>query len=152
MIEDSKQAFSWFSFLTMMIFVHVWYFVHLGERNPPELVIHTRGKIFSSLKRIARGKVCPSHPCDVNIPRKLADDFSTFSKVSRSDFLRKSRAKSERIDRFRPGKILTLIEHVSYPIRYCKISLLIYSGSSSLSNAGRFFSYSPGSCVANMPS
>ena len=35
------------------------------------------------------------------------------------------------------------IEDVSYLIRYCKISLLIYSGGSSLSNAGPFFD-SPG--------
>ena len=36
-----------------------------------------------------------------------------------------------------------MIEHVCNAIRYCKISLPIYSGSSSLSNAGRFFSTQP---------
>ena len=36
-------------------------------------------------------------------------------------------------------KFLKVIEHISYAIKYCKISSLIYSGSSSLSNAGRFF-------------
>ena len=38
-----------------------------------------------------------------------------------------------------------MIEHVSYSIGYCKISLPLYSGSSSLSNAGHFFFFdSPG--------
>ena len=60
-----------------------------------------------------------------------AYNFSTFFKVSRRRFF----AKSERSDRFLAGKILKIIEHVSYSIRYFKISLLVYSGSSSLSNA-----------------
>ena len=51
--------------------------------------------------------------------------------------------ESERSDQFSPGKFLKIIEHVSYSIRYCKISLLIYTGSSSLSNAGNFFVDSP---------
>ena len=37
-----------------------------------------------------------------------------------------------------------MIQHVSYLIKQCKISLLIYSGSSSLSNAAGRFSDSPG--------
>ena len=48
-------------------------------------------------------------------------------------------AESERSDRLLSGKFLKIIEHVSYLIKCCKISLLIYSGSSSLSNVGRFF-------------
>ena len=40
-------------------------------------------------------------------------------------------------------KIFKKIEHVSYLIRYRKISLLIYSTNSSLSNVGLFFD-SPG--------
>ena len=51
---------------------------------------------------------------------------------------RKSLPESERGDRFWSKKFLKIIEHVSYSIRYCKISLLIYSGSSSLSNGGHF--------------
>ena len=35
-------------------------------------------------------------------------------------------------------KFLKIIEHVSHLITYCRISLLMYSGSSSLSNAGHF--------------
>ena len=35
-------------------------------------------------------------------------------------------------------KILKIIEHVSCSIRYCQISLLTYSGSSSLSKSGHF--------------
>ena len=49
-----------------------------------------------------------------------------------------SRAKFERSDRFQQGNILEIIEHMSYSSCYCKISLLIYSESNSLSNAGPF--------------
>ena len=55
----------------------------------------------------------------------------------------KSLTESERFDRFQSGKVLQVPEHVSYSIRSCKISLLIYSGRGSLSNAGPFL-YSPG--------
>ena len=55
------------------------------------------------------------------------------------NFFRKSLANSEQSDLFQPGKILKIVELVSYSIRYCKISLLIYSGSSNLSNAGPFY-------------
>ena len=46
----------------------------------------------------------------------------------------------------RSDPISKIIKHVTYSIKYCKISLLIYSGSCSLSNAGNFF-YSPGILV-----
>ena len=59
---------------------------------------------------------------------------------------RKSLTESERSDRFWPGKFLKMLEHVSYLIKYCKISLLTYPGSSSLSNAGHFYD-SPGIAV-----
>ena len=70
---------------------------------------------------------------------KFASNFSTFFKVSRREFFRKSLTESERNDRFWHGKLLKIIEHVSYSIRYCKISLLIYSECTSLSNAGPLF-------------
>ena len=43
----------------------------------------------------------------------------------------------EQINRFQPGEILKVIKHTCYSIRYYKISLLIYLGSSRFSNAGR---------------
>ena len=46
--------------------------------------------------------------------------------------------KSEQSNQFQAGKILKIVEHVSYSIRYCKTSLLIYSRSNSLSNASTF--------------
>ena len=47
--------------------------------------------------------------------------------------------ESGQSDRFLPGKIIEIIEHVGYSIRYRKISFLVYLGGSSVSNAGRFF-------------
>ena len=44
------------------------------------------------------------------------------------NFLRKSLVKSERSDRFQQGNTLKIIEHASYSIRYCKISLLYLQG------------------------
>ena len=35
-------------------------------------------------------------------------------------------------------KFLNIIEHVSYSMGYCKLSLLIYAGNSSLSNTRPF--------------
>ena len=40
-----------------------------------------RGTTFSSFKRIAGGKACPSHRCDVNMLGKFADNSSTFLMV-----------------------------------------------------------------------
>ena len=78
------------------------------------------------------------HCCEVNTLGKLACNFSTFFKVSLRDSFRGSLTESERSNRFYRGTILKIIEQVSYSIRYCKISSLIYYGSSSLSNVGRF--------------
>ena len=53
---------------------------------------------------------------------------------------RKSHTESERSDRFWPEeKFLNIIEHVSYSMRYCKIALHVYSGSSTFSDVGRFY-------------
>ena len=43
-----------------------------------------------------------------------------------------------RSDRFQTQKILEIIEHNSFSVRYYEISWLIYPGSGSLSNAGHF--------------
>ena len=43
----------------------------------------------------------------------------------------------EQSDRFQPGEILKIIKYTGYSIRYYKIFLQIYLGSSSFSNAGR---------------
>ena len=69
---------------------------------------------------------------------KLACNPARFSRFLKGIHSRISLSESKRSDRLQPGKFQKIIEHVNYPIRYCKISLLIYSGTSSLSNAGRF--------------
>ena len=51
---------------------------------------------------------------------------------------RKSLTESNGSDRFYPGKFPKIFEHVSYSIRYCSISLLIYSGCTSLQTPGVF--------------
>ena len=66
----------------------------------------------------------------------LDPDFSKFFNVSRRQFFTKSIVKSEWSGRLKPRNILKIIEHGSYSIIYCKISLHVYSGSSSLSNVG----------------
>ena len=53
-------------------------------------------------------------------------------------FFKEVIVKSKRSDLSQPEKIIKIIEHVNYSIRYCKISLFIYSGSSNLSNAWPF--------------
>ena len=54
---------------------------------------------------------------------------------------RKSLAESERNERFQRGKILETIEHIKHSIRYCKISLHMYSWSSRQLNAGTSLTY-----------
>ena len=82
-----------------------------------------------------------SHWFEGNIQRKVSPNLSTFLRFLERTFFRKSLVQSKRSDRFQPGKILKIIEHVSCSVRYCKISLFTYSGSSSLSNAGPFFTH-----------
>ena len=81
----------------------------------------------------------PGHRCDVYILGKLSDDCNRFVKNSQNEIFRKFLLKSEWSDRFQPGKILKIIKHVGYSIKYYKISLLIYTLSSSLSHAGPFY-------------
>ena len=67
---------------------------------------------------------------------KLASDFSTFI-----DFLEKLHYKIWAERPISARKILKMIENLSYSIRYCKISLLTYSGSSIVSNTGLFVAH-----------
>ena len=76
---------------------------------------------------------------EVNTLGTFACNSNTFLRFLNGTYFGKFRIESERSDRFQLGKFLKIIEHVSYSIKYCKLSLLIYSRSISLSNAGRFF-------------
>ena len=67
--------------------------------------------------------------------------LARFVRFLEGHFFSESPTKSERGGRFQAGKILKIIENVSYLITYCKISLLIYSGSSSLSKVGPFLTH-----------
>ena len=69
----------------------------------------------------------------------LARNFNTVLRFLEGIFFRKPLTESERSDRVQPEKFLKIIEHVSPSIKHCKLSLLIYSGSSSLTNAGPFY-------------
>ena len=81
-----------------------------------------------------------SHRCEVNTLEILACNFSTFLKVYHWGSFTKFLTESERSDRVQSEKFIKIIEYVSYSIRYCKIILLIYSGSSSLETSGFFYS------------
>ena len=84
-------------------------------------------------------KRAESHYCEVNTLGFLACNFSMFLRFLKGVHFRKSLTQSERRDRFWSDKFLKIVEHVSYLIKYCKISLLLYSGSSSLLNVRHFF-------------
>ena len=64
--------------------------------------------------------------------------LARFLRFLKGIHFRKLLTESERSDRSWLGKFLKIIEHVSYLIRYCRISLPACSGSSRLPNAGRF--------------
>ena len=74
-------------------------------------------------------KRAQSHRFEVNTLGNFARNFSILLKVFKGAHFRKSLTESERSHRFYLEKFLKLTEHVSYSIRYCKISLLIYSWS-----------------------
>ena len=73
--------------------------------------------------------------------RKLLLTLTPFLRFLEGTLVRKSIIQSERSDGFQPGKILKIIEHVGYSVRYCKILLLIYSESGGLSNVGCSFTH-----------
>ena len=52
--------------------------------------------------------------------------LACFVRFLEGNTFRKSFTKSEQSDRFQPGKILKIIEHVGYSFRPCNISLIIY--------------------------
>ena len=102
------------------------------------------GRLFNPSKGKHVLKRAESHRCEVNTSGIFACNFSVF--FLKGIHFRKPLTESERSDRFSLGKFLKIIEHVSYSIRYCKVSSHIYSWSSSLSNVGTFFD-SPGSKI-----
>ena len=80
-----------------------------------------------------------SHRCEVKTLGILLVILARVLRFLKGIHFRKLPTESEWSGRFQAGKFLKIVEYVSYLVRYCKISLLIYSGSSSLSKAGRFF-------------
>ena len=105
---------------------------------PLNISFTPRGRLLNPPKRKHVLKCAESHHCEVNTLRIFACNFSTFLSFIKGIHFRKSLTESERSDRYFPGKFLKIIEHVSYLIRYCRISMHTYSGSSSPTNAGRF--------------
>ena len=97
------------------------------------------GRLFNSSKRKHVLTRTESYPCKVNTLGTFVCNFSMFLRFLKEALFRKLLTESERRDRFYSGKFLNIIEHVSYSIKYCKISLPIYLGSRSLSNAGCVF-------------
>ena len=61
--------------------------------------------------------------------------LARFSRLLKGRFSRGLLVKSKLSNRFLPGNILKTIENVDYSIRYCKILLHIYLGSSGLSDS-----------------
>ena len=55
------------------------HFVLLGEWNPQEYVIDTRGRLFNPTRGKHVLKHAESHSCEVNTLWKLACNFSTFA-------------------------------------------------------------------------
>ena len=110
---------------------------------PHNKLFKLRGRVFNPSKNHVQ-KRAENNRCKVNTLGTLASNFSMFLRFLKGIHFRNSLTESELGDRFQKGKFLKTIEHVSYSIRYCKISLLTYLGSNSLSNAGRLIFYSPG--------
>ena len=99
------------------------------------------GRLFNPPKRKHVLKHAESYCCEVNTVVAFACNFDTFLRFLKGTHFGKLPTESEQSDRCQPGKFLKIIDHVSYLIKYCKISLLIYSGASSLSNAGHFLTH-----------
>ena len=70
------------------------------------------GRLFNPPKGKHVQKRAESHRCEVNKLGILA-----CNRFFRGIYFRKLLTESERSDRFYPGKILKIIEHVSYSIR-----------------------------------
>ena len=79
-------------------------FVLLGEMNPLHKRFIPGGRLSYPPEKIACTKAFSSHRCQVEISGKFACDFSMYCNVSRG-FLMRIPSKSERNDRFQPGKI-----------------------------------------------
>ena len=74
-------------------------------------------------------------------PGSLIIILTYFLRFLNGGSFRKSLQASEWHDRFQLRKIPKIFKHVSYPIRYCKISLLMDAGRSSLLNARPFLTH-----------
>ena len=74
-----------------------------------------------------------------SISGKLDRKFSMFLRFLEGNFLENPSQNYNGMTDFSQEKSLKIVERVKYSIRYCKMSLLLYSGSSSSSNAGVFF-------------
>ena len=79
-----------------------------------------------------------SKELEVNIVQKLARNLGTSFKVCRENFLENPLQNLNRVTDFGQVKIVKVIEDISHSISYCKISLLIYSGSYSHPNPRPF--------------
>ena len=95
-----------------------------GNGIPLNKLFTLGGRLFNPTKQKHVLKRAESHRCEVNILGILACNFITFLRFLKGIHFRKLPAESERNDRFQPGKFLKIIDHVSYLIRHCKISLL----------------------------
>ena len=110
------------------------------ENGIPLNKLFTLGRgLFSPSKGKHMLKRAESHRCEVNTLGIFACNSSMFLRFLKGVHFRESLTESEQSVRFYTRKFLKMIEHVGYSLRYSKISMLIYSGNSSLSNAGRFF-------------
>ena len=94
------------------------------------------GRLFNQSKGKHVLKRAERHRCYANTLGILAFNFSMFLKFSKGFTLKNRVQKLNGMTASSQKKFLKIIEHVSYSIRYCKISLLIYTGNSSLSNTG----------------
>ena len=76
------------------------YSVLLGECNPPEYDIHTRGKTFQPDKREACAKHAESHHCELSIMEILFVILACFLRFLKGNFFRISLTESEGSDQF----------------------------------------------------
>ena len=111
---------------------HVHTFCPLRRLESPRISYSYQGEDFFNPKRLKRAAVIPVRE---TYQKSLLAILTGF-------FFVKSLTASEQSHRFQPGKLLQTFEYVSYSIRYCRISLLIYSGSRSLSSSEHFLTHS----------
>ena len=146
--ESNKQESPLFAFLTMMKLGCVHILCPLNK-----LFIHTWEKTFPipqgqhMLKRIEVIAVKETYQ------GRLLVILRGFFKFLEGNLFTEFYTESVRSDRFQPRKILNIVEHASYSIRYCKISFLIQSRRSTPSTAGLSLTHpvQTGSLLQNSP-